>query len=901
MKFERIKTQAILLTAVMIANTIGGNITAYASSEIPTEEVILQEGTEEPVMEEGQNDTVNAAPASAEEGDQKADTSSGEEASREKETSHSEDAGPQENPENRENTEMQDDPEGQEVTGEDDGTPQSIRDINRLLTEKGIMGVLYLCDSYGLRKEPWADAEITADIECGTTLYLVKAVYREPELWYYVKAYTEAGEFEGYIIRDQFVCIDEELKGLEDAAKEELNGSWGENFTEEPQKTEEEAGDSETVTSEESYASSASPEAMKSVSTFPDSYRKKLAKLLDSHPSWIFVPQKVGMTLEEAVNAEYSDKNRNWVYSTVDDSYKGEKINSSWYYASKQGLLHYMDPANFVDSEKYIFMFEQLTYNESYHTVEGVKSVLKGSFMSGDIPGEDKSYAQAFQEIGAGLKVSPYHLAAKVYQEQGAKGTSPLISGTYSGYEGYYNYFNVQATGKTNAEIYKNGLAYAKKQGWNTRYKSIKGGSEFDSKNYILAGQDTPYLEKYNIIKKNYNHQYMQNASAPLTEASEVYSMYKNSGSLNNPFVFKIPVFDGDPISGDPEEPEEKKPEVRTGNMLLSSLTVKLNTALSVSLNGMSEITAEMKKGSLPVTLTEIKAANAASQQLIDTGYLKTVISGNTLSLGLIPENRGEIKAGTYRFNVKGGAVASELISYEFKPVKLTVKVIDKSPSKLFSFNAKGSINLVDREDKYITYTPKITDLGSKKLKEIELQGDATELFEAELYEQGSTLPNGKEVSTLSGVVVLKAKSGVPMNRGKTYPVKIVSTLDNDLKIEKTLKVKPVQTPAKTTAKLSANTIPKDGEPVTLTIKTAGKTDNDSVIESVELVSEKQGRFFDYVPADPQEDPHLFVGELRANDSILRSGKYTIKFRVRYRGHGENVKPSVITMNIKVK
>ena len=52
MKFERIKTQAILLAAVMIANTLGGNITAYASSEIPTEEVILQEDTEEPVMEE---------------------------------------------------------------------------------------------------------------------------------------------------------------------------------------------------------------------------------------------------------------------------------------------------------------------------------------------------------------------------------------------------------------------------------------------------------------------------------------------------------------------------------------------------------------------------------------------------------------------------------------------------------------------------------------------------------------------------------------------------------------------------------------------------------------------------------------------------------------------------------
>ena len=50
--------------------------------------------------------------------------------------------------------------------------------------------------------------------------------------------------------------------------------------------------------------------------------------------------------------------------TVVPMEYKGAKINSTWYYASREGLLYYMDPANFVGSEKNVFMFEQLTYNE---------------------------------------------------------------------------------------------------------------------------------------------------------------------------------------------------------------------------------------------------------------------------------------------------------------------------------------------------------------------------------------------------------------------------------------------------------------------------------------------------------------------------------------------------------
>ena len=433
------------------------------------------------------------------------------------------------------------------------GSDEACDNMNKELADTQMMAVLYLCDEYPLRNAPSVSAGSLAMLPSGTTLYLKSVSYAEGTYWFYAGAYLTEAEITGYVPKDKLVCLDESYL------------RWEQNLTL--------SCDDSGIGRDGAGTAGIPGKARESVYRFPDSYRDSLLKILSSHPNWVFVPQKVDSTLAQAVNAQYEDKNRNWVYYTVKDAYKGGKINNTWYYASKTGLNYYMNPANFVGSEQNIFMFEQLTYNASYQTESGVQSVLNGTFMSGGIPGEGKTYAKAFAEIGSRLKVSPYHLAARVYQEQG-KGTSPLISGTYPGYEGYYNYFNIQATGSSNSDIYKNGLSYAKNQGWNTRYKSLEGGAKFDSKNYILAGQDTPYLEKYNVVKKTYWHQYMQNASAPLTEAQKVYSMYKNSGALNNPFVFKIPVYSGDKISPAPPI----KPTYKIKNAKKSNLFYTIDT-----------------------------------------------------------------------------------------------------------------------------------------------------------------------------------------------------------------------------------------------------------------------------------------------------------------------------------
>ena len=107
---------------------------------------------------------------------------------------------------------------------------------------------------------------------------------------------------------------------------------------------------------------------------------------------------------------------------------------------------------------------------------------------------------------------------------QGSAGTSPLISGNYPGYEGYYNYYNIGATGTTTTDVYVNGLKTAQNKGWDTRMKALTGGAQYISQNYILKGQDTLYLQKFDVDASYnglYSHQYQQNITAPMTEGRE--------------------------------------------------------------------------------------------------------------------------------------------------------------------------------------------------------------------------------------------------------------------------------------------------------------------------------------------------------------------------------------------
>ena len=294
---------------------------------------------------------------------------------------------------------------------------------------------------------------------------------------------------------------------------------------------------------------------------FPKSYAEKLAKLKVSHPNWQFVPYKVNATWDEVIAGETKYISTNLINgsntslrNTEDGAYVNGKwtefAGGGWYSASKQTVKYFIDPRNFLN-DGHVFMFEVLNFDSGVQTTELLQSLLNGTFMSGNaFYYNDKnekvniSYAQTFRDAGEKNQISSVHLISRVIQEQGSKGSS-LSSGDNSEYPGYYNFFNINANGKTTSEVIHNGLAYAKKKGWNSPYNAIIGGAALLN-DYIKYGQNTLYLQKFDFAGDTYySTQYMQNIRAPYSESYTAYSAYVKNNSLDIKFTFSVPVFKG--------------------------------------------------------------------------------------------------------------------------------------------------------------------------------------------------------------------------------------------------------------------------------------------------------------------------------------------------------------------
>lgn len=334
---------------------------------------------------------------------------------------------------------------------------------------------------------------------------------------------------------------------------------------------------------------------------FSKSYILPLIELHNLHPQWVFEPLlitelKPTYTWSYVFYQESRDPDTNLV--SASDSYRsywdtkyGADFDSGWCSANDACVRYFLDPRNFLN-EKDIFQFEDLAFHESV-TVDNVASALSGSFMDGTYLENGKTYAEYIYEVGKELNVNPLHLASRMRQEQGS-GTSALISGgggdklwyyyenqiqeendhiintPSSGYSkelllmynGYYNFFNIEAAGTGYFPIYLGGMKealagtphMAKEWGgspsWDTRWKSIYGGAYKIKNKYIDDYQNTLYLQKFNVDPRsgrNFWGQYMQNIGAALSESRTVYGSLASKGALDMGFTFLIPVYKGMP------------------------------------------------------------------------------------------------------------------------------------------------------------------------------------------------------------------------------------------------------------------------------------------------------------------------------------------------------------------
>lgn len=448
---------------------------------------------------------------------------------------------------------------------------------------------------------------------------------------------------------------------------------------------------------------------------FPESYKPYLRTLHEQHPKWIFTAQKLGVDWSTALKEECV-VGRNLVHSSALASWKSmEKgaydfnggywygLDGSWVAASKEIIMYYMDPRNFLN-DTYIFMFENQSYDPSYQTESGVKTILADTFMSGSYTCPDTkkkyTYSQTFMDAAKKSGVSPYHLASRCRNEQGVNG-APQSLGTVKGYENYFNFFDIQAYATSTMTAAEMGCKYAKTTNptyllpWTNQYKSIVGGSIFLGTGYITKGQDTLYLQKFDMVDGGnglYYHQYMTCVFGQANEAISLKNAYSQD-ILNSAMEFKIPVYNNMPDKLCP-----KPTSSGDNNNYLKSLSVS-GTSISPKFDKFTtSYTAKVNAEVSSVTVNANPLGKSAK------------VSGN-----------GKVSLKTGENTVKVTCTAASGVKRTY-----TIKITRKAASQTLQ---QGDVN----GDKYLTvvdallmlrYNAGKTKLDPAQLKRADMNGD---------------------------------------------------------------------------------------------------------------------------------------------------------------------------------
>ncbi len=527
---------------------------------------------------------------------------------------------------------------------------------------------------------------------------------------------------------------------------------------------------------------------------FPETYQVKIKELHKIYPNAIFVAQdrfydwnqkkEIPVVWTGMLNSQKntsSRKNRSLI--STSDGYKSTESwsynyytntftnlgGNGWHAANEQTVAYYLDPRNFIN-EKNIFMFESLYYHD-YQTKAGVEKILAGSFMenkngyieyydtSGNKQKLETTYADIILKAAKENNISAYFLAARLRQEQGSKGTSSLISGKYDGYKGYYNYFNISASGSTDSQVILSGLQKAKKEGWTSPEIAIVKGAYFIYTEYVgindergdFRGQMTNYLQKWDPYGPSLGgHQYMQNIVAPVSESSSNYKAYSSTENYKNTkYIFHIPVYSNMPASTslpNPGNPNNYLKKITIGGVAITGFD---GSKTSYTYNVSSETTS--------VNIQVEKVYNKST--VSGTGVIQLKSDSNKIDIKVKAEN-GAVKTYTIIVNRKSNVApaVNDIISnlgYRSDGTYLggigqgttvssfTSKIKSKSSSATVKVDSKKDSDKLSTGDK-IT----ITSGADTRIYTFILKGDLDGNGEIELYDlfliRSEMLSNGK-------------------------------------------------------------------------------------------------------------------------------------------------------------
>lgn len=272
----------------------------------------------------------------------------------------------------------------------------------------------------------------------------------------------------------------------------------------------------------------------------------------------------------------------------------------------------------------------------------------------------------------------------------------------------------------------------------------------------------------------------------------------------------------------------------------------------------------------------------------------------------IVKFNNNNIDTGSYKFKITvgnddAGTIASSV---------LTVKVVDTSMDKNLKVTAKGSIDVLDREGTYITYTPKLSNLTGV-IEDGWLEGRDADLFDAWMED---------------GKLIVHARDGETYSTKYSYQVNAVfwvQTQDYDgceISTAKPLTIKLKQGKPKLKATAVNNTLYRQLDN-TVEIKLDAVLNKKEVeIEDVWLLNYTEDlelrtsriqadntddsgeQYYDVIYNPETKSVTLAWRDRYYANSIVQSGKtWKVKLAVRYRDKAGNEKNAEVTCPIVVR
>ena len=569
------------------------------------------------------------------------------------------------------------------------------------------------------------------------------------------------------------------------------------------------------------------------IDSFPDSYKPYLLELQKKYPNWKFIALYTDLDWNYVIDNE-NQFGKNLVPKSYSDAWKNTKpgeynveVDAGWVDASRKAVEYTMDPRNFLNQVR-VFQFESLSYDESTNNINAIEKILYGTeFYNKIVQYYDSNgsqitmtskYSDLILEAGRTSKVSSYHLASRIKQEVGPFLSHSSISGTVSGFEGLYNFYNIGATSSSEPMgAIKNGLQYAKDgKGasqatkdkylipWNNKQRAITGGGIFIGSSYINLGQDTVYLQKFHVTSNDgslFWHQYMTNVLAPYSESKLIYNGYVNSDLLKDNLSFIIPIYNNMPeipvqspaISDSDFVADNTKvyADVSTTLNVRSGPGTSYESITTVDRNAvMTRIAKGVQKGEL---WDRVQLENGIIGYVFQS-YLKEVPEVQIKKINLSASSTTMKKGDSQKLNVEIYPEDAKNHEIEFTSSNTKVLTVDNSGTVLAVGNgtakitAKAKENSVSSSLEIQVYTP-VTDL-ELNVEQLTMQEGDSFIIIPSIYPIDASNKNVKY--SVENQTIAQVSSDGKIT-GKSQGTTTVTVTTEDGNITKTITINVVQ------------------------------------------------------------------------------------------------------------